>query len=436
MPKEVSFYVPCFNAEKTVGACLEAVLRQTYPLKEVVVVDDASTDLTLEIVARYPVKVVRHGENRGLAAARNTALERLSSEFIASVDADCVPEPGWLEALMRMFASEKVAGAGGRLEEAQVASVFDAWRKAHMRQHWGQKRVSPPFLFGSNTVFRRKALQKAGAYNEALRNNYEDVDMSRRLAALGYRIVYEPAAVAAHFKSDDIYSLFNTYWRWHVAYYREEKFYEKKERFIAKLKENFGLANRYLEEDLAASRQALLYLDFLLAFHHSLRDLGYFLYKDEEACFLYPLATGWLAFLDLDFFAHFDRRKKELSTLLPPSGAFLQNLFALHLVAGKMLQRAFGPGFVRGYYRHVLFSACRIKDESLVDAVMGVAATGGDAGDFAWEELCAKKHPHLMEEFLAHSLRNLEAWLAQISVRFRGITQSLQSSAHAVEEFV
>ncbi len=87
MPSDVGLYIPCYNAEKTLPACIEAVLGHSYRLKEVMVVDDGSTDLTQQVANRYPVRVIAHPFNKGLAAARNTAICHMDTEYVASVDA-------------------------------------------------------------------------------------------------------------------------------------------------------------------------------------------------------------------------------------------------------------------------------------------------------------------------------------------------------------
>ena len=82
---------------------------------------------------------------------------------MASIDADCVARPDWLETLMGCLEDERVAGAGGRLIETRCLSLPDRWRTSHMRQDWGEEFVAnPPFLFGNNTLFRKAALEKAG----------------------------------------------------------------------------------------------------------------------------------------------------------------------------------------------------------------------------------------------------------------------------------
>src|SRR3989338_1636252 len=98
--EKVSLYIPCYNAQDTVRECLESVFGQTRAVDEIVVIDDGSTDSSIKIAKEYPVKVIRHEKNRGLAACRNSAFEFARNEIIASLDADCAAEPEWLEELM------------------------------------------------------------------------------------------------------------------------------------------------------------------------------------------------------------------------------------------------------------------------------------------------------------------------------------------------
>jgi GT2 family glycosyltransferase len=73
IPK-VSVYIPCYNVANYLAPVLEGALQQTLPPDEILVIDDGSKDQTCEIAARYPVTIVRHERNRGLAAARNTGI--------------------------------------------------------------------------------------------------------------------------------------------------------------------------------------------------------------------------------------------------------------------------------------------------------------------------------------------------------------------------
>ncbi len=421
---KVGLYIPCFNAAGSIRFCLEAVFKQTLPPQEVLVIDDGSSDETSSIASSYPVRIVTHADNLGLSAARNTAIKNLDTKFIASLDADCIPEPDWLERLMETLSSAQVAGVGGRLLESYSSTIFDSWRTVHMKQDWGEERTTPSFLFGANTVFRKKNLLEVGLYNLKFRNNYEDVDLCNRLKKKGYTFIYEPKAMAHHYKSDDFHSLLNTYWRWNYPYYQKNKYYSGPKKFIFKLKDNLGLANRYLEEDMCARRYKLLYLDFLLAIHHSWKDFEYFVLRKnqkEKSC---PPVSYWLSLLDLNFFYHFDSRKNKLSTFLHKSESFLQNFFALDLLLGRQIQEKFSYDFKKLLYKHLLLSVYKIQDDYLLDRLLVLNERCTD-----WDGLLKKSHPYLDKIFLQNLSLSFRQWLEELSNRFKNITHMIEISA-------
>jgi GT2 family glycosyltransferase len=212
---KISLYIPCYNVERFIVRCLEGVMTQTRPPDEILIIDDGSRDGTLELVRRFPVRIVKHETNGGLAKARNTGLREATNELVASLDADCIPDPHWLETLVAEMSSPDIASVGGRLVESVLDSVADRWRKAHMSQEWGDERIeNPPFMFGNNTLVLKSVVIQAGWYDESMRTNGEDADLSRRLTALGYRLVYQPKAMVRHLRQDTVRSILDTYWRY------------------------------------------------------------------------------------------------------------------------------------------------------------------------------------------------------------------------------
>src|ERR1700733_15010053 len=126
--EKVSVYIPAYNSAEFLSVAIDGLLAQTLPADEILVIDDGSRDATAEIAARYAaVTLVRHKRNSGLGAARNTGFRTACNELIASLDADCVPDPGWLAGLARHFNEPKVAGVGGRLIEGNQRTVADRW---------------------------------------------------------------------------------------------------------------------------------------------------------------------------------------------------------------------------------------------------------------------------------------------------------------------
>ena len=213
---DITVYIPAYNVARFLPTAIESLLAQTLEPAEIMVIDDGSKDDSAGVARRYPqVAVVRHERNSGLAAARNTAFRAARGEFVASLDADCVAEPTWLEKLSQHLTEKKIAGAGGFLREGVRDSIADRWRAAHMRQEWGAAPVrNPKFLFGCNNIFKRAAVLEAGGYDETMRTNGEDCELSRRLYAKDWELIYDPAAQATHLRCDSVKSILDTYWRW------------------------------------------------------------------------------------------------------------------------------------------------------------------------------------------------------------------------------
>jgi glycosyltransferase involved in cell wall biosynthesis len=118
----VSVIVPARDAEATLGATLDAIAAQTHPADEieVIVVDNGSEDGTAALAEAHGVRVVRRERGEGPAAARNEGAAEATAPVLAFTDADCAPEPGWLEAGLACV------GQGAQLVQGAVRPPDDA----------------------------------------------------------------------------------------------------------------------------------------------------------------------------------------------------------------------------------------------------------------------------------------------------------------------
>jgi len=271
--KKVSVYIPCFNAEKHIEGCIKSVLSQSYPVDEILIIDDGCTDKTIEKASKYNVKIFRNKENKGLAFSRNKGILKAKNEFVASIDADIILDKKWLENLMKDFTNDKIAGVCGNLEEHYEKRIADFWRLIHMKQNWGKKKIiNPRFLFGSNCVFRKNAVKGIGLYNIKYRTNYEDVDISNRLKAKGCKLIYESKARAMHLKKDSVISVLKSSWNWTLfSYAPPNNLWGIFLRFFTDAYK--GLT--YLVEDIICFRIKLIPLDLLVFPSHIIFNLRY-----------------------------------------------------------------------------------------------------------------------------------------------------------------
>jgi glycosyltransferase involved in cell wall biosynthesis len=292
----VAYYLPCYNVERYILPTIEAILRQCYPLHELLIIDDASPDNTVKIASNFPVRVLRHEVNRGLAAARNTAAFNSSAEYIASVDTDACPDPGYIKYAMMEFeqAGSVLSGVGGRLIEMHSDTPPDHWRTVHMSQDPGMLRwyldtfpkgrnltdeeiqfylTDIHFLTGSNNVFRREAITAVGGYDERHRTNAEDVYLCRKLKHAGFHLCFAPNLRAHHNRRDSLRSLLKTAWNYPYWARMDQGFYCDILKLMDLFKDHIIYGHWLLMSDMEAERLDLLYIDVLFIFHSLLMDL-------------------------------------------------------------------------------------------------------------------------------------------------------------------
>lgn len=270
----VSLYIPCYNGEKFIESCLQGVFSLTCLPGEIIVIDDGSHDASVKIASQYPVKVICNRENRGLGVSRNLAFKTARYELIAALDADTIPHPNWLMTLTGHFKSNpRLAGAGGRLVETGIHGIADHWRRVHMSQDWGKKiMINPRTLFGNNGLYRKSAVIAVGGFDETLKTNGEDRDLSQKLADHGYETIYDPSARVDHLRADSIRSILETRWRWDLPNFTSPNSIRL---LIRKLWENYRKMWRFLKKDLKSGENATWLLTILMYFVHGGYDVKY-----------------------------------------------------------------------------------------------------------------------------------------------------------------
>src|SRR5438067_2119395 len=174
----------------------------------VVVVDDGSLEpgLVAGVCSPHGATLVRRAVPGGPGAARNCGWRATAGELVAFVDANCEPDPGWLDRVLRHFADPQVAAVAPRIAAVAdaaapgwlanyeaVSSPLDVGR----REASVRPRSSVAYVPTAALVVRRSALEAVGGFDEAL-SVCEDVDFVWRLVAGGWTVRYEPRAAVRH----------------------------------------------------------------------------------------------------------------------------------------------------------------------------------------------------------------------------------------------
>jgi glycosyltransferase involved in cell wall biosynthesis len=199
MRVDVSVVIPALNAAATIEGCLAALAEQTVMPGEVIVVDDGSTDATPEIARRMGAEVIAQ-DHGGAGAARNRGAKAASGELLLFTDADCAPDPGWVEQLVQTLDRNGVAAARGVTTSLQPEP---AARFAQLEYDEKYRRLAlhenVDMVATYSAAYRRDAFWRFGGFDEGFHGaTSEDQELSFRLADAGLRIAFVPGAAVRH----------------------------------------------------------------------------------------------------------------------------------------------------------------------------------------------------------------------------------------------
>ena len=184
---DISIYVPVYNGEKTIERCIYSILNQSLKPKNILVVNDYSSDNSLQILKKFEknIQILNNPKNFGLSYTRNFAINELKSRFIASIDADVELEKNWLEILYSCMIKNNATLIGGRMYEKNIENPFNYWRALRIGQQWGdQDVVNPKFVFGCNNLLDTEKINKKNVYKiegDYFKTNGEDIEFSKFL---------------------------------------------------------------------------------------------------------------------------------------------------------------------------------------------------------------------------------------------------------------
>ena len=142
---KISTIVPVYNTEKYVGRCIDSIISQTYPDWELILVDDGSTDGSLNIIESYAKKDPRinviHQKNEGPGMARNSGIVQATGEYIVFIDSDDVIRPDYFEKL------SKETAAVVFIDIDQVDEYYHILHKEHMSDYQALSKAMFFFFF-------------------------------------------------------------------------------------------------------------------------------------------------------------------------------------------------------------------------------------------------------------------------------------------------
>jgi len=225
MSPEVAICIVTYNSAADLPDCCAAIAAQDYRPLEVVIVDCASSDMSVDVARRVEMPGIGHrlialAENRGFTGGMNEAFRHTAAPYLLTLNADVRPQPSYVRCLLERFRHSpemRIAAVTGRLVrpleggerrlDACGMVLTRTWRHLDRgsgeldRGQWGE----PQRVFGATgaaTLFSREALADVAVdgeiFDPAFHSFREDAELCFRLRERGWEVIYEPRAGAEH----------------------------------------------------------------------------------------------------------------------------------------------------------------------------------------------------------------------------------------------
>jgi len=203
----VTVVIPTKNRPERLAACMQSLARQDYPRERwtLAVVNDGGADPSASLagpdIAELSMTLIQSAP-RGPAAARNLGAKNSKADLLAFLDDDCLAEPSWLSGMATGIANSPYDVCSGRTLNAYPSRWPCRAYQYFMEFYRDYERLANGDLYlvmSNNAVYRRKIFERLGRFNESFpRPGAEDLELSHRAAARGFRQGYRPAAVLRH----------------------------------------------------------------------------------------------------------------------------------------------------------------------------------------------------------------------------------------------
>jgi GT2 family glycosyltransferase len=203
----ISVVIPNYNGENLLKKNLPKVFDAVNDV-EVIVIDDASVDRSLEVLNNFKdkIKIIKNERNIGFSRSINRAVEEAKGEIVVLLNTDVVPEKDFLKPLLKHFEDKKVFAVGCMDKSVEDGKIIlrgrgiGQWKRGFLVHDRGEvNKTNTLWVSGGSSAFRKSIWDKLRGFNPLLAPFYwEDIDISYRAIKSGYKIVFEPKSIVIH----------------------------------------------------------------------------------------------------------------------------------------------------------------------------------------------------------------------------------------------
>ena len=225
---DISLIIPAYNEEASIGRCLETAIKNGKGrFKEIIVVNNASTDTTAEVAGRYPGVTVVYEARKGTGNARQTGFEHSHADIVAYLDSDSLIPEDWVEKIEKRFTEDPtlvfLSGAYRYHDCSWPRALFlDAVWWFSLVAYWMVGYVGNT----GNCAMRSDAMRSIGGFDRTILFYGDDTDIARRLHAIGrtaWSMSFYNYSSSRRFSEQGVFktyfAYFINYW-WPVIFHR------------------------------------------------------------------------------------------------------------------------------------------------------------------------------------------------------------------------
>lgn len=218
----LSVVIPALNSASTIALTLSSIFSNKFPREsfEVLVIDNGSSDRTVEIARTYPVEI-HHCSKKGIGPPRNLGIKMAKGEIVCLTDSDCIVERDWLEKIRSFFEqnpdADSVGGPVLPYSHSQnkiqrlTGEIFVEDQGYPVKIKKVQNGSMSGVIFGSNSAYKKDAITSAGGYEEPGGSNLE---LAWRLVSMKRNLFFDPKIRVSHIFPVDLKSVFKQQFRW------------------------------------------------------------------------------------------------------------------------------------------------------------------------------------------------------------------------------
>ena len=334
--QKITVIIPAYNSGNTILQTINAIKNQENLNEppEIIVVNDGSTDNTLQVLEKTENIITISQKNSGPATARNTGAKIAKGDILIFTDSDTIPHKDWLYNLSKPFQNQNIAAATGTYsienKESKLAQLI--------QEEIGYKhsKYNDYVAFGGtyNLAIKKEVFDTIGGFNEGYKNaSGEDVDICYKILKQGYQIRFVKDAIVGHFHPENLYKYLKN--QFNHGFWRAKLYYDHPN----KLTGDDYTGNKEIIETLSAGFtiiSPILYL-FSLLFLKKSPCLPSKHLPLTKGVFLFPIIS--LLFIEYTFVSKLYSNRNKSHNL--PSRLYAAFVFSLRTISRTL-------GFIKG----------------------------------------------------------------------------------------